>query len=143
MDKAQQLLTDYGLRKTGCRLDVLRQFLEHDFALSHADLEKKLGSRYDRVTIYRTLYSFEQQGLTHSIKDGSGGLKYALCQHQESLQSKHEDSHIHFSCTGCGQTFCLNDVPVPELMLPQGYEAERLNYSAEGLCKTCSQRNDI
>lgn len=139
MEKAQELLEDYGLRKTGCRLEVLHQFLEYDFALSHADLERLIGNSYDRVTIYRTLYSFEEKGLIHSIKDVSGAIKFALCKTDICSQHKHEDNHIHFNCSSCGQTFCLNDVHIPRLALPQGYTADRLHFSAEGICKDCSE----
>lgn len=139
MDKAQGLLEEFGLRKTGCRLEVLQQFLGHDFALSHADLEKALGNSYDRVTIYRTLYSFEEKGLIHSINDVSGAGKFALCKNDSCSEHRHQDNHIHFTCRSCSQTYCLNDVDIPQLTLPQGYMADRLHFSAEGTCIGCSQ----
>ncbi|MDX5422701.1 MAG: transcriptional repressor [Hymenobacteraceae bacterium] len=115
----------------------MQLFLENNYALAHADLEKILGNRYDRVTIYRTLYSFEEKGLLHSINDVSGAVKFALCQ-EACSQHQHHDNHIHFNCTSCGQTFCLNDVHVPALALPTGYQVESLHYSAQGVCKNCS-----
>ncbi|MEN9961015.1 MAG: hypothetical protein RL045_1268, partial [Bacteroidota bacterium] len=48
-------LSDFDLRSTPCRLDVLSSFQSVDFALSQGDIEQKLSSQYDRVTIYRTL----------------------------------------------------------------------------------------
>lgn len=141
MDKTQQLLLHYGLRKTGCRQEVLRQFLHNSHALSHADLERLIGDRYDRVTIYRTLYSFEEKGIIHSINDVSGSVKFALCQEETCSQQTHHDNHIHFSCTACGQTFCLNEVHIPLLSLPQDYQVERMHFSAEGICKSCSRSN--
>lgn len=141
MERVQQLLLDYGLRKTGCRQEVLRQLLLNSCALSHADLEKLIGDRYDRVTIYRTLYSFEEKGLIHSINDVSGAVKFALCQQESCAKQHHHDNHIHFSCTTCGQTFCLNDTNIPPIALPQGYQVEQLHFSAQGICKSCSQGN--
>ncbi len=135
----QKLLLNYGLRKTGCRQEVLRQFLQNSFALSHADLEKLIGDRYDRVTIYRTLYSFEERGLIHSINDVSGAVKFALCQEESCSQQHHHDNHIHFYCTSCSQTFCLNDVVIPPISLPKTYKVERLHFSAQGICKDCDQ----
>jgi len=143
MDKAQGLLEAHGLRKTGCRLEVLHQFLAHDFALSHADLERMLGNSYDRVTIYRTLYSFEKKGLIHSINDVSGAVKFALCKNDGCSQHHHQDNHIHFKCGCCGQTFCLNEVDIPALALPNGYVAERLHFSAEGTCRSCAQHSIV
>ena len=138
MKKAQTLLQSYGLRKTGCRLDVLDLFLANQFALAHADLERLLHDRYDRVTIYRTLYAFEEKGLLHSINDVSGGVKYALCQ-EACSQHQHHDNHIHFNCTACGQTICINEVAIPALLLPNGYQVNSLHFSAQGICKSCAQ----
>ncbi|WP_347157275.1 Fur family transcriptional regulator [Pontibacter chitinilyticus] len=138
MNHVQTILHTYGLRKTGCRQDVLGLFLANPFALAHADLERLLGERYDRVTLYRTLYAFEEQGLLHSINDVSGAVKYALCQ-EACSPHQHHDNHIHFNCTSCGQTFCLNDVAIPPLPLPEGYQVNSLHFSAQGICKACAQ----
>lgn len=137
MSKAQKLLSEYGLRKTGCRLDVLELFLANGHALAHSDIERMFGDRYDRVTIYRTLHSFEEKGLLHSINDVSGAVKYALC-HEACSQHQHQDNHIHFNCTTCGQTFCLNEVLIPHLTLPAGYQVSSLQFSAQGICRTCA-----
>ncbi|MCC9137113.1 Fur family transcriptional regulator [Pontibacter silvestris] len=137
MSKAQELLSEYGLRKTGCRLDVLELFLANQYALAHSDIERMFGDRYDRVTIYRTLHSFEEKGLLHSINDVSGAIKYALCQ-EACSQHQHHDNHIHFNCTTCGQTFCLNEVLIPHLALPIGYQVNALHFSAQGVCKACA-----
>ncbi|WP_187262615.1 Fur family transcriptional regulator [Pontibacter beigongshangensis] len=136
--QAQELIKAYGLRKTSCRLDILHLFLTNEHALAHADIEQTLNDRYDRVTIYRTLYAFKEKGLLHSINDVSGAIKYALCQ-EACDQHQHYDNHIHFSCTACGQTFCISEVHIPPMQLPAGYKADKLHFSAEGLCKTCSQ----
>jgi len=137
MKKAQEILANYGLRKTGCRLDILQLFLANKCALAHADLEKVLGKRYDRVTIYRTLYAFEKKGLLHSINDVSGAVKFALCR-EACSRHQHHDNHVHFNCTACGQTFCLEEVRIPALVLPPGYEADSLHFSAQGKCQRCS-----
>ena len=135
--KAQELLQQYMLRKTNCRLEVLALLLQHNHALAHSDIERQLGDRYDRVTLYRTLHSFEEKGLVHSINDVSGVVKYALCQ-EACDQHQHHDNHIHFNCTSCGQTFCLNEVNVPAPALPAGYRVQSLHFSARGICSACA-----
>ncbi len=137
MKKAQELLKAYGLRNTSCRAEVLNLFLSNKHALAHADLEQQLGDRFDRVTIYRTLYAFEEKGLLHSINDVSGAVKYALC-HEACSQHQHFDNHIHFNCTACGHTLCLNEVNVPKIQLPEGYKVNSLHFSAQGVCKSCA-----
>ena len=116
---------------------ALALLLQNKSALAHSDFEKQLGNKYDRVTLYRTLHSFEEKGLVHSIHDVSGAVKYALCQ-EACNEHQHHDNHMHFSCTACGQTFCLNEVNVPALPLPEGYKAESLHFSAQGICNACA-----
>ncbi|MFD2512991.1 Fur family transcriptional regulator [Pontibacter locisalis] len=135
--QAQDLLLKFNLRKTGCRIDVLELFLQNHFALSHSDLEKLLGDDYDRVTLYRTLHSFKEQGLVHSINDVSGSVKYALCR-EVCSNHQHHDNHLHFNCTRCGQTFCLDEVVIPATVLPEGYQIDSLHFSAQGICKSCN-----
>jgi Fur family transcriptional regulator, ferric uptake regulator len=142
MNKLHQILQNYGLRKTKSRTDVLHLFLENQHALAHATIEQQLGKQYDRVTLYRTLHSFEEKGLLHSIKDGSGAVKYALCK-EACTQHQHHDNHLHFSCTVCGQTFCLNDVHIPVLRMPAGYQVQELHFTAQGICNKCSARATV
>jgi Fur family transcriptional regulator, ferric uptake regulator len=138
MNKLHQILHTYGLRKTKCRADVLSLFLDNKHALAHAAIEQQVGKQYDRVTLYRTLHSFEEKGLLHSINDGSGAVKYALCQ-EACSQHQHHDNHIHFNCTACSQTYCLNEVHIPTLRMPEGYQVREMHFSAQGICDKCSR----
>lgn len=138
--KAQELLLKYGLRKTSCRVSVLELLMQYNHALAHADLEKHLGSDYDRVTLYRTLYAFKEQGLVHSITDLNGIIKYALCREAcNNLQHQHD--HVHFNCCKCGQTYCLNEVRLGPVCLPDGYLASDVQFSVQGICKVCNAQN--
>ncbi len=136
--RPEELLRHHMLRKTNCRLEVLSLLLQHNHALAHSDIEKQLEGRFDRVTIYRTLHAFEKKGLVHSINDVSGPMKYALCQ-EACDQQQHKDNHIHFNCTACGQTYCLNEVNVPPPVMPDGYQVHSLHFSAQGVCGTCQK----
>ncbi|MCJ8167456.1 transcriptional repressor [Pontibacter sp. E15-1] len=138
LQMAEELLRKYTLRKTNCRLEVLTLLLQNKHALAHSEIEKQLENRFDRVTIYRTLHAFEEKGLAHSINDVSGAMKYALCQ-DACKEHEHQDNHIHFNCTSCGQTFCLNEVLVPAPTLPEGYKVHSINFSAQGLCVSCQE----
>lgn len=135
--KAQDLLLKYGLRKTSCRVSVLALLMQHNYALAHADLEKQLGSDYDRVTLYRTLYAFKEQGLVHSITDRNGIMKYALCR-DVCNHLQHQHDHVHFCCCKCGQTYCLDEVRLGPIILPEGYLAGDVQFSVQGICKQCN-----
>ena len=51
---------------------------KHKKALSLYEIEQQFDN-VDRSTIYRTLKTFQDNYLIHSIDDGSGAIKYALC----------------------------------------------------------------
>ena len=135
--KASDILKDHRLRITDNRQAILEHFLTFDHAISHADIENKLGSGFDRVTIYRTLSSFEDKGIIHKVIDDTGVTKYALCS-DHCDENEHADNHIHFKCTNCNQTFCLDHLGVPEFQLPDGYHSMGVDVLVQGICARCN-----
>lgn len=130
-----EILRKYNLRSTACRNEVLDMFLQHDQALSNGDIEKDISDSIDRVTVYRTLKTFLEKGLIHKVLDDTGGAKYALCQECSVHQHNHE--HVHFKCSKCHETHCL-DVGIPAVKLPHGFKAEERNLLIQGLCQQCN-----
>lgn len=124
------------MRSTPSRQEILHLFLLRDHALSHGDIEKEINNSLDRVTVYRTLKTFLDKGLIHKVLDDEGSLKYALCSEACSGTGHHHD-HVHFKCTKCGQTNCLN-VEIPAVRLPKGYQAEEVNLLIQGVCERCT-----
>ena len=103
------ILKDFQLRLTSSRTDILRLFLDHGYALSYSDIEREVAKTHDRVTVYRTLKTFLDKGVVHKVLDTEGSLKYALCK-ENCTSAKHHHEHVHFKCTCCGQTNCLEDM---------------------------------
>jgi Fur family ferric uptake transcriptional regulator len=139
MSAADHLLAHQGIRNTAGRLDVLRIFIDHGHALSQPDLERHLGDRYDRVTIYRTLSLFLEKGILHKVLDDAGAMKYALCPdtcHAHAIAHAHE--HVHFKCVRCGNTTCIEEIEVPVVKLPSGYDLQERNLLLSGVCKDCN-----
>lgn len=130
-----KILKDFKLRSTPSRAAILQAFLTHNYALSHGDIEKEVPASFDRVTVYRTLKTFVDQGLIHKVLDDEGGMKYALCKEACSTASHHHD-HVHFKCIRCGQTNCL-EIEIPGIKLPEGYQANEINLLIQGVCDTC------
>ena len=124
------------LSSTESRRKILTLFLNTDDALTHGDIEKEVGDKYDRVTIYRTLQTFEEKGIIHSIPTADNAIKYALCK--ECQEGHHHDDHVHFICTNCEKTICLDDVVSPKIDLPEGYVADNVQVVIQGVCKDCS-----
>jgi Fur family ferric uptake transcriptional regulator len=121
---------------TDSRVQILGLFYSNEGALAHADIEKKTSDAIDRVTIYRTLQTFEEKGLIHSIPTADNSVKYALCKEQ-CEDGHHHDNHVHFICDACGKTICLDDVLVPEVKLPKGFQVQQSNMVVNGICGDC------
>ncbi|MBK8442091.1 MAG: transcriptional repressor [Sphingobacteriales bacterium] len=135
MNEIQKILKTHQLRLTPCREQTLDFFLQQQIALSHADLERWLTA-FDRVTLYRTLESFLEKGLIHQVPDDSGTTKYALCS-THCTHHAHHDEHVHFQCTHCGETRCIEQVAIPDIQLPQGFRLQEAKLLVKGICNRC------
>jgi len=125
-----------NIKPTAMRQLILQILTEQKTAISLPELESKF-ERADKATLYRTLKTFEKNKLIHSIDDGTGSIKYALCQ--DSCECHPEDLHVHFLCTNCNQTYCLNDISVPSINLPSSFSLESVNMVVKGVCSICSK----
>ncbi len=123
------------LSSTESRRKILTLFFNTNDALTHGDIEKEVGHKYDRVTIYRTLQTFEEKGIIHTIPTADNAILYALCK--DCTEGHHHDDHVHFICTNCEKTICLDDVVSPKIDLPKGYVADDVQIIINGVCKDC------
>ncbi len=137
-DRIIDLLKEHRLRITQTRQQVLSQFLAAgNHALANADIESQLED-IDRITLYRTLKTFEESGLIHGTVDAKGKQKYALCT--DCDEHHHSDNHPHFHCSVCGQTTCLETVGVPPVKVPTGYQVSDLQIVLSGVCIRCTAK---
>jgi Fur family ferric uptake transcriptional regulator len=132
------ILRRNSLSVTESRKKILNFFLNQDGALAHADIEKKAGEKFDRVTIYRTLQTFVEKGIIHTIPTSDNSILYALCK-DNCTEGHHHDNHVHFVCLQCGKTICLENVSIPELKLPKGYATTNIEMVVNGICRDCRQ----
>jgi len=135
-DRLAQTLLRHGLRQTPVRRAVLAALAGKGYALTGAEIEQEIGSDVDRITLYRTLKSFEQQGLIHRVIDDTDVLRYAACS-IECSAGAHFDNHVHFKCSTCQHTYCLSQVAIPVVQLPGGFQAERRDFLLSGVCQLC------
>lgn len=132
----ESTLKSKKINPTAMRLLVLDFLTKQTSAISLNDLEKGMGPS-DRITLYRTLKTFEEKGLVHSIDDGTGATKYALCD-TDCDGENHHDLHVHFYCNSCKETFCLPNTQIPEIALPTGFERQEMNLIIKGICELCT-----
>jgi len=124
------------VRPTAMRELVLEILSQQDFAISLSDLEEQFD-KADRSTLYRTLKTFVEKKVIHSIDDGTGTTKYAICN--DNCACSPSELHLHFYCTKCEKTYCLADFPIPEIVLPAGYKQETANFVIKGICENCNK----
>ncbi|MGZ0016796.1 Fur family transcriptional regulator [Yeosuana sp. AK3] len=129
-------LQSRNINPTAMRQLVLNVLSEQTTAISLADL-KQTFEKADKATLYRTLKTFEKNKLIHSIDDGTGSIKYALCR--ETCECHPDDLHVHFLCALCGQTYCLSDIAVPKINLPAKFQLESVNMVVKGICSNCNK----
>lgn len=132
----EQTLDNVGLRVTAVRLMIWRE-VRHGFndAFSLADLEERLPT-VDRSTLFRTLALLTEAHLLHEIDDGSGSQKYCVCHLDDT---RHCEGHVHLTCRVCHRTFCLSNVRIPPVALPDGFVTEETEYVVKGVCKNCRE----
>ena len=137
-NRIDHILKRNQLSITGSRKSILELFLHSDGAMAHADIERQTGEKFDRVTVYRTLQSFMEKGIIHTIPTSDNAVRYALCK-DDCTEGHHHDNHVHFICSECSRTTCLESVTVPEVQLPLGFRPTDRQMIVKGVCGECQQ----
>ncbi len=130
----EHLLEEHGVKPTPNRLLVARALSGAGRPLSLMELEARLET-IDKSNIFRALMAFREAHLVHVLEDSGDGVRYELCH---SHHEDHDDDvHVHFYCVKCHKTYCLEDIPVPPVTVPEGYDAESVSYLLKGTCPDC------
>ncbi|UGU16364.1 transcriptional repressor [Sinomicrobium kalidii] len=133
MDKdIDGILKSHRLKRTSARIEILMLLLESGYAISYNDISERLGDKFDKSTVYRTLNSFEEKSIIHAVNDGSGGIKYAVTKIEGAA------AHVHFKCDTCEQTYCLSNTKIPPVNTPAGFVVKASSLLINGTCKYCS-----
>lgn len=136
-NEVAEILKRSQLSVTDSRRKILDLFRQSSGALAHADIEIKTGEHFDRVTIYRTLQTFVEKGIIHTIPTVDNSVLYALCKDACS-EGHHHDNHVHFICDDCGMAYCLENISIPEVKLPTGFKQAQTDVLVSGKCDKCS-----
>ena len=133
----EEILNARGIRPTPVRILVLRALQQKDCAVSLMSLEAEMQT-VDRSSIFRTLNLLLKNNLVHTIEDGSGSLKYELCNSHS--HDSYDDQHVHFYCEACGQTYCLHHINIPRVELPEDFVVNSANFIIKGICPKCKHK---
>lgn len=136
METIEQVLESKNIRVTAMRMLIYKFLAEKEIAVTLSDIENAF-EKADRTTLYRTIKTFEEKDIVHQIDDGTGIIKYALCEPGCSCDIK-TDLHLHFHCNNCNETICLTDHKIPQIKVPDGFVSENVNLVVKGICDKCS-----
>ena len=136
MSKLEELFAQHGVKVTANRLLIAQALEEADRPLSMTELEDRLET-IDKSNVFRALTAFRDAHLVHVLEDTGDGVRYELCLSHHDDED--DDVHVHFYCTQCRRTFCLHDVPVPPVHVPDGYEPQGVSYLVKGICPECGK----
>lgn len=137
MKKAHKILEEKAVRITPMRQLLLEYFLQHEGTFGLIELENAFP-KSDRITMYRTLKTFEEKGIIHGINNGTGEVKYALCD-EHCTPIHHIDQHPHFQCEQCKRVTCIDSLVIPKMELPQGYLSKEITMMIKGVCPDCQE----
>ena len=132
-NEIENKLMNKNTKPTSMRILVYDFLDSQDVALSLSEIENQFENA-DRITIYRTLKTFEEKGIVHSIQENNT-TKYRLCE-DDCNENTNSDRHLHFYCKICKQTTCKENVTFadnPNL----GFRIDEVRFFAKGICENC------
>ena len=128
------ILADKGVKPTANRIIVLKMLHDVHRPVSLKDLEARLLSM-DKSSIFRVLSLFLEHDVVHAFEDGRGLLNYELCERRGHCD--HSENHVHFYCESCRRSFCMEDIHMPPVSLPEGFVAHAMSFVVKGVCPEC------
>ncbi len=118
-------------RTTKSKKAVLECIKNNEYGLKSDEIVSQL-SEFDRVTIYRILQGFVDDGIIHKVISDDGKFYYFECN---TCGEVHYHNHYHFKCSICEKVECIdNEV---EVNVPKNYTIENINFWITGVCDKC------
>lgn len=121
-------------RSTPSKQAILDILHSEQRAFNQEDIEQQVRGTMDRVTVYRILNRFCEEGYVHKIVSDDGKSYFALCHNCEEKQHRH--NHFHFRCLKCQKVECLKEEV--EVKIPKGYQLQNVNCLLTGYCLACA-----
>ena len=122
-------------RSTPAKKEVIKLLKSSESAMSQEMIEEKVKGKMDRVTIYRILNSFCEDGIIHRVLSDEGKYYFALCE-DDCQPEEHTHDHFHFRCLNCQKVECLPEQVNVEL--PEGYKKKNATGWITGYCNNCN-----
>lgn len=130
------ILEKKGVKPTSNRIIVIKALIAAAGPVSLAELDEIIGTM-DRSSIFRVLTLFAANHVVHALEDGSGTLRYEMCDGEDECTI--DDMHTHFYCERCHRTYCFKSINIPAIEMPEGFTMHSINYMVKGICPRCAE----
>ncbi|MEZ4938125.1 MAG: transcriptional repressor [Crocinitomicaceae bacterium] len=134
----EEMLRNKKIKVTDTRIEILRILQSSSSAISYNTIQERTSQKLDKVTVYRTLDTFESKGIIHSIPSDEGVKLYSFCK-DDCEDHQHDDNHVHFNCEKCHKTICLYHTDIPKVKLPEGFFSTSSQLIVNGICRDCNE----
>lgn len=131
-------LEQKGIRPTANRILIFKELVRLNKPACLSDLENELATM-DKSSIFRVLTLFLEHDVVHAFEDGRGVLQYELCDNAGVCN--HKDCHIHFYCESCHLSFCLEEMDLAAVCLPEGFTSHSASFVIKGECAECRRKH--
>lgn len=138
MKEIVEMLREHGIKETPNRILVLGALLDAHHPMTMMDIAGVLET-VDKSNVFRTLATFREHHLVHAFEAGDEGTQYEVCR-ADVQDPFDDDTHVHFHCNKCHCVYCLEDVPVPEVRCPEGFDIHGVSYVLNGICPKCGHK---
>lgn len=127
------ILDRANLKATKTRSKVLDAIKKNKGAISQNKIQNELN--LDRVTLYRTLNSFLENGIIHQAHNDGNQIFYAICS-SNCNSHRHQHNHAHLVCKQCSTINCQPLETPFSLNLPS-FKVETISITVNGTCADC------
>ncbi|MDR1632482.1 MAG: transcriptional repressor [Dysgonamonadaceae bacterium] len=134
---ALNILKSKGLKKTAQRIMLVNILQAKGISLSENEIKTGMGAMYDRITFYRTVQKLIEMNIIYRIPVDNV-IKYALNNTEEI---KKFQNPVRFFCEKCNSTSYLENHPIPDFQLPDGYVIHEYEALIKGTCSYCAQND--
>ena len=124
----KKLLQANNLSHTNQRIKLLSILAESGYAITEKEIETHMKGFCNKTTIYRNLNALVEKKIVHRIISDEA-VRYKL--------KYNDNEHVHFKCSSCNTTYCLEDVTIQEYKLPEGFKILENQFLIIGICKRC------
>jgi len=134
---AADILKNYDLSKTHCRVLVLEHLIKSPKALSQTEIEESLRPLCNRSTIYRILNKLSNRKIIQQIMIDEVN-KYFF--DDKTIKNASKYVYIYFLCISCNLVIPVDKLTKDRFNLAEGFVKLHYNFVIKGTCNKCNKK---